>query len=178
MRAYDSNRAESVETMLESDLISLAVRKLLAEPSEWNGTAGDLLKVLNAIATEEMRKTENWPKTPRGMSGALRRVAPGLRKLRYTVEVGQRDTNQERKRLIRLCAPVDVGQGPSEPSERFCDSHFNTDGRADDRSDTQDRPSVSKPLKRKVKDGPDDVDERIPTLTGDAYGTDLAEAEI
>jgi hypothetical protein len=81
--------------------------------------------------------------------------------------------------------PVDVGQGPSgpsEPSERFCDSHFNTDGRADDRSNTQDRPSdrpsVSNPLKQKVKDGPDDVDERILTLTGDAHGTDLAEAEI
>jgi hypothetical protein len=185
MRAYDSNRAESVETMLESDLIAMAVRKLLAEQSEWKGTAGDLLKVLNAIATEERHKTENWPKTPRGMSGALRRVAPGLRKLRYTVELGQRDTNQERKRLIRLCSPVDVGQGssgPSEPSERFCDSHFDTDGRADDRSDTQDRPSdrpsVSNPLKQKVKDGPDDVDERIFTLTGDAHGTDLAEAEI
>jgi hypothetical protein len=185
MRAYDSNRAESVETTLESDLIAMAVRKLLAEQSEWNGTAGDLLKVLNAIATEERHKAENWPKTPRGMSGALRRVAPGLRKLRYTVELGQRDTNQERKRLIRLCTPVDVGQGPSgpsEPSERFCDSHFNTDGRADDRSNTQDRPSdrpsVSNPLKQKVKDGPDDVDERILTLTGDAHGTDLAEAEI
>ena len=115
------------------------------------------------------------------MSGALRRVAPGLRKLRYTVELGQRDTNQDRKRLIRLCTPVDVGQGPSgpsEPSERFCDSHFNTDGRADDRSDTQDRPSVSNPLQQKVKDGPDDVDERSLSLTGDAHGTDLAEAEI
>jgi hypothetical protein len=88
---------------------------LLEKQNDWKATAGELLKVLNATATEEMRKEKDWPTTPRGMSGAIRRVAPGLRKLSYTVEFGERDPTKNRNRLIRLGAPVDIGRGPSEP---------------------------------------------------------------
>jgi hypothetical protein len=53
MRAYDGNRAEAVETMLESDIVVVALRAFLTEHTNWKGTAGDLLKALNTVATEE-----------------------------------------------------------------------------------------------------------------------------
>ena len=51
------------------------------------------------------------------MSGALRRVAPGLRKLGYTLEFGERESNAERNRIIHIAVPVERGREPSIPSE-------------------------------------------------------------
>jgi hypothetical protein len=85
---------------------------------------------------------------------------------------------------MRLCAPVNLGQGPSEPSEPskdLCEGALGADDRADGRRTPQDgssdQPSASKPLIDKVADGADDVDSKILGLTG-GNGADLAEAEI
>ena len=81
MRAYEHNRASAVEVTLEHDLIASAVRLLMRSRSEWTGTAAELLAALANLADENQRRGKDWPRTPRGLSGRLRRAAPNLRKI-------------------------------------------------------------------------------------------------
>jgi hypothetical protein len=80
MRAYDGNRANAVEVTLEHDLVASAVRALMRNRSDWTGTATELLAVLANLTYENLRRGKDWPRTPRGLSGRLRRAASNLRK--------------------------------------------------------------------------------------------------
>ena len=178
MRAYEDIRVDAVETLSESDAVAIAVRALIAKQPDWKGTATDLLTKLNAAATDEFRKAENWPKTPGGMSGALRRVAPGLRKLGYTLELGKRESNAERSRIIHIAAPVDRGREPSEPSEPSeCQRNgsFEADGRNGPPDASCGGASAAKPTKRTVMDVVDGVDGQIHSPSA---SVNLAEVEI
>jgi hypothetical protein len=65
-----------------------ASRKFLPYPGEpgFHGTASDLLRELNEYRARLGDKPgAGWPKTPRGMSGALRRIATPLRQAGYRV---------------------------------------------------------------------------------------------
>jgi hypothetical protein len=168
MRAYEGNRAEAVETMLESDSVVVALRAFLSERNEWKGTAGDLLKALNTTATEETRKAKDWPKSPRGISGALRRSAPSLRKLGYSV-VFDRDTAKKRNRLIELQAPVqrrEEPSAPSEPSNGARHSAFPADGPA---SQPSEQPSAANAMKNNAADSADGSDGIAETLEEAAW---------
>ena len=171
MRAYDENRAKALEAILESDAVATAVRSLLTRPPHWEGTAAGLLKELNATAAEETRKAKDWPKTPRGMSGALRRAAPGLRKLGYTVGLDTRDTNKSRTRFICLAAPVKPGQEPSvssESSKSRSDNAWGTDGRSAAPEQSSAQPSAWDPSTNSALDGADDADGRMQTIEEEA----------
>jgi hypothetical protein len=158
MRAYEGTRAESIETMLESEGVIVVLRAFLTQHIDWKGTSGALLKALNATAEEEVKKAKDWPKTPRGMSGALRRAAPGLRKLGYTVEFPGRDISKKRNRLMHLSRPVEVRQQSSEPSNSVYHGAFAADGQPPQPSE---QPSASKALKNKAADGADGADGRV-----------------
>jgi hypothetical protein len=180
MRAYEDIRVDTVETLLESDAAAIAVRALIARQPDWKGTATDLLTKLNAAAADEFRKAENWPKTPRGMSGALRRVAPGLRKLGYTLEFGERESNAERNRIIHIAAPVERGREPSipsKPSECQCNGSFPADRTYGPPDASSEGASASKPTKRTVMDGADGVDGQNHSASA-SDGVNLAEVEI
>jgi hypothetical protein len=167
MNSYDGNRAEAVETILESDTVAMAIRGLLTKERYWEGTAGGLLKGINALAAEEACKAKDWPKTPRGMSGALRRAAPNLRKLGYKVELDRRDTDRERTRVICLAAPVKPGQGPSvssEPSKCRRDSAWGSDGRRAVADQSSAQSSARDPSPNSALDGADDADGRMQTV--------------
>jgi hypothetical protein len=157
MRAYEGNRAESIETMLEADGAVLALRAFLEKHDYWEGTAGELLKELNTATTDEAKKTRDWPETPRGMSGALRRGAPGLRKLSYRVEF-RKDISKKRNRLIQLTPPAKVPEQssePSEPSNLACHGAFEADGPS---ARPSEQPSASKALNDKAADDADNAD--------------------
>jgi hypothetical protein len=171
MRAYDENRAKALEAILESDAVATAVRSLLTRQPHWQGTAAGLLKELNAAAAEVTRKAKEWPKTPRGMSGALRRAAPGMRKLGYTVELDKRDTDRERRRVICLAAPVKPGQRPSEPSEPSeCPGHgpWDADGGIVASGQSSAQSSARDPFANGAPDGADDLDGRTQTIEEEA----------
>jgi hypothetical protein len=59
---------------LESDPVAEAVIALVGRGGGWQGTASELL---DRITPE--RRPRGWPQTPRGLSGALARLAPALR---------------------------------------------------------------------------------------------------
>lgn len=101
LEAYAGNRAGTVELALESNLVAQAVRELLEQREEWEGTATDLLNELNNLVPEEQTKRKSWPKSPATLSGKLRRAATFLRQTGVDVEFYREDSS-DRRRLIRL----------------------------------------------------------------------------
>jgi hypothetical protein len=80
LAAYAVNQAKAMEISMESSPVALAIVALMAGRAEWRGTAGSLLVELEDKVQPSSRR-RNWPATPRGLSGALRRAAPSLRSL-------------------------------------------------------------------------------------------------
>lgn len=84
---------EITEAVIEADPFADAVRAMICDKREWSGTAARLLELLPP--TEGAGKS--WPRTARGVSGHLRRVAPALRKQGVDI-----DFTKSGARLIRL----------------------------------------------------------------------------
>lgn len=113
--AYCGNRDEAVENVIEADPVAAAVRAMMAERTEWTGTASDLLGALAGEAGERVAKSKTWPASPRALSGRLRRAATFLRKV--GIEIDYSKEGRARTRIIRIsCAADSAGAAPSRPS--------------------------------------------------------------
>jgi hypothetical protein len=123
--AYRENRRTANESVVEDSPVAGAVREL-ASKGEWTGTAAALLEELRAIVEPPESKPDGFrlkaggsrsasvlPKSPRAMSGAIRRLAPSLRMVGIHVDFGER-TNKARLITIRLAERE--GEAPSPPS--------------------------------------------------------------
>jgi hypothetical protein len=103
MSAYAGNRAEAVQETLESDPVSVAILALINEEQidgQWTGTAKDLLQTLDAKVDDKVKKSPEWPKTARGLSGRLRRLATFLREVGIRVTFGPKATGGKRPLTI------------------------------------------------------------------------------
>ena len=69
--AYNSNREEAVEGVIDADPVAAAVRILISERTEWTGTASDLLGELTNKVDERVSKSKDWPGNARALSGRL-----------------------------------------------------------------------------------------------------------
>jgi len=100
LAAYRDNRDTANETALESSPVAKYVLQV-AEAGDYHGTPSDLLERIESMATDGEKRGKTWPKSPRSLSGALRRLAPNLRAADVEVEHG-RDANRKRKRFVAL----------------------------------------------------------------------------
>lgn len=116
LRAYRANRQSANGLVLESTPVAVAVGKWMEGRNEWQGTATELLRGLNAAATAEDRAEKGWPANARGLSGALRRVAPNLRANELMVDF-LRESTRSHGRLIRLRKIANFGSEPSDASD-------------------------------------------------------------
>lgn len=98
MAAYDDNRSEANELALESSLIWKPLSELLAERNEWRGTAGELKKTLEDRMNANPPK--DWPKSAKAIGGAVRRIAPNVRVLGWTVSFSEREPDGHRRKII------------------------------------------------------------------------------
>ena len=80
LKAYDSNRDDADEIIIDSDAVTAAVLDLMTTRTEWVGTASDLLDLLGQLAGDGITRAKGWPKAPQALSHRLRRAAPLLRK--------------------------------------------------------------------------------------------------
>ena len=113
--AYCRNRDEAVEGVIEANPVAAALRTLMSMRPEWRGTASELLVALGQITDEPIAEFKEWPRSPRSLSGKLRRVAPFLRKIGVEIKFGDRE-GRARNRIIRITAPDCCGTDPSAPS--------------------------------------------------------------
>jgi hypothetical protein len=182
LAAYTGNIEEAVETVLENDQVAAVLRTYMdITPDGFTGTAADLLKALNGVATEIQQKAKGWPKSPAVLGSRLRRIAPPLRKT--GIDVAFERENRQRRITI---APVKAGEAPSQPSPPSFSNSLNdleesacrhraviveeatvTGDGSDNDGDGDDGATVTaNPLKNKDGDGRDGSDGIFPNLTG------------
>jgi hypothetical protein len=154
LAAYDAVRETATETAIEASDVALAVREFVAERGNWEGTAGDLLELLAERVGERVARSRAWPRSPQGLSGELRRVAPALRAVGVGIDHYHRTPDRARRRVFVL-SQIEAGQGrphrphrpidgdgeglrPDGPSDRLSDSRPHASARDLCRSDTTD----------------------------------------
>ena len=86
MGAYEVNREDAVDIVLDSDLVATALRQHMKTRLDFEGTATELLTVLNGVVSEQVRRSKLWPLNGKALSGQLKRLAPALRRAGITIE--------------------------------------------------------------------------------------------
>jgi hypothetical protein len=204
LNAYRTSLASSVDLIIEASPVGAAVRAFMHKrKADWEGTAHELLPLLDAIVGEKAAREKTWPKRPNGLSGKLRRIAPALRKVGIHID-RSRDTHAG-IRMIRIeyhRHPEDRPETSSASSassaktgksseisdiDKFAadDPAYRADDplrHADDAADDGEGVIVStKPLKNKPADDADDADDEIPLCSEGVQGLsdiDAIEEEI
>lgn len=96
LKAYAANRQGAVEAILDGDPVADVVHAL----APWTGTATELLSELNKLTPDHIKKGKGWFSRPRQVSDALRRLAPGLRRVGFGVDFGRH--GHTRTRVIEI----------------------------------------------------------------------------
>jgi hypothetical protein len=127
LAAYSANRDTSNDIALESSLIAPVLMNIMEkERLSWDGTASELLELLNEKVKESTRKQRAWPKTPSALTKGLRRLAPNLRVAGVGVEFLPRRGNKRPIHLDSLrnspslpspASPIDDSSGWSDTQE-------------------------------------------------------------
>jgi hypothetical protein len=169
LKRYLSNRDDVNRAILEDSPVAGAIRTLLeaAQDHCWSGTAGqpldDVLPIINppestlngyVAKVTGKRREDRVPRSPRSMSGAIRRLARPLLTAGIQLTFGRDGTRENNKIItIRLVPPPEGGQTPSEPSEP------SDDDTADDTTTVAENGCVSDGRSdlRTVSDGWDDL---------------------
>jgi hypothetical protein len=127
LAAYDRNRRAGIEVALEAFPVAQAINDFLAgrAAGDWEGSPAELLAELAKVAGEQATRGRGWPKSPRGLAGCLKVLAPVLRANKIEVERGPRLGNR-RTLILRLdLGPEKRGEKPSlteSPSLRIANT--------------------------------------------------------
>ncbi len=145
--AYLANREQAVGKALDASILTAPLRAwITGRALPWEGTCATLLKELTKAAGDTA-KHRDWPDTPRGLSGALRRLAPVLRTLGYLIDLdGKTGRGKNRQRVVCISRVASPDKGGTQPSP----------------------PSAPSPPGQADADGGDDGDGRAHPLPGDA----------
>lgn len=106
LQVYEEARGSIIDSAIENDLVAEALMTFILEKGSWEGTAKELLEALSYYVDENTRKKKEWPGTPRGMSGKLRRIATFLR--HKGVEIDFQRLGGKRNISIRKSMPATV----------------------------------------------------------------------
>lgn len=81
LSAYERNRSEATESVIDASPLGDALRQLVRADNRWEGSASDLLEILNQRVSESTKRSRGWPAAPNRMRSHLQRLAPSLRRL-------------------------------------------------------------------------------------------------
>ena len=160
LNAYTGNRAEADAFALEASPVARVLIQHMTDQIEWTGTPTDLLGDLNDQAGEATRSLRSWPKTPQGMSGHLRRLAPNLRKA-AGLDLEFDRTSKARVVVIRQVAQkivmsVTSSQDPGNLGENG-EIAVTTNDDGDGPMTISDAPKLSKTPRHDARDADDDL---------------------
>lgn len=104
LQAYMGNREAAHELALETSPVATVLRSWFEkrQRADWAGTATGLLKGLSDEVGDKVRDHEDWPKSGRGLSGHLRRLAPNLRQVGIDVQFGSAGRGGDKRRLVTI----------------------------------------------------------------------------
>jgi hypothetical protein len=110
LQSYLDNRNEVAAALVEGDTLAALISHGVAIWKDpFQGTAGELHALLASLATDDEKKSQEWPKNGQVLSGRLRRLAPALRK----TGIGYAVSRANNKRTIKL---EQSGKSPSPAS--------------------------------------------------------------
>jgi len=119
--AYRSSREGAHRLAIEDSILAQPLRSFIAKAEitdggrSWSGTATELLEALDGQADEEKLRRKEWPRSARGLSGALRRIVPSLRAIGVDIELDLREGHAW-KRSIRITLSHENEKRRNEPS--------------------------------------------------------------
>lgn len=117
LEAYRDNRDAAHQMAVETSAIGTVLLDLLDNsPGAWESTVAQLLDALEQKADDRTKRRKDWPKGPRGLSGALRRLAPNLRELGVDVLFLARSAAGRRIRISTGSTAVEAEEDGSQPS--------------------------------------------------------------
>ncbi len=136
LRVYEENLQNAIETQVEDSRVATELRAIAME-GKWEGTAAELLTKLNARVSDDIQRRKWWPKSPRALSGQVRRAAPSLRRVGVEVEFSREPGGATGKRRRLISVEAGAGHRPYRP-----DAGTEHKEQSPDRpSPTPDRPS-------------------------------------
>jgi len=101
LTAYGEMQTEAASTVLDGEPVAEALRSFMEDNPEWTGTVKKLLGFLGEREYTDTRPPQGWPRTPRALGAALRRLAPALSKTGYSVLPVGRSKDGERYTLSK-----------------------------------------------------------------------------
>ncbi len=98
LAAYAENKNEMLATAVDSDPVVSAICALIEreETCQWNGTAAELLEILNldkVTVSDEVKRSSAWPKSSSMLGNRLKRAMAVLRKINIEI-VYSRDAHR------------------------------------------------------------------------------------
>lgn len=100
--AYDSNIANSVDELIDADVVTSALCDFMEKRSVWEGTTTDLLNAIGECVSHGTRRSHDWPSTPQGLSTRLKRAETVLRKFGITLQRHREANSRKRNRILRI----------------------------------------------------------------------------
>ncbi len=94
-KVYITVQQGTTEEAIAESPVAQAMEKLVAERDRWEGTATDLMSLLPSFASpavDPQKPPSWWPKSPKALGHALKRLAPDLRRVGIQVEKTNRRT--------------------------------------------------------------------------------------
>jgi hypothetical protein len=166
LRSYAGARRAATEATLEASAVASALLGFMANREDWTGTGAELLTALEAEVPDTLRRDrQRWPQSPRGLAGALRRLASALRAAGFQVDPAARIGHDRRREIaIRRSEGKDRPHRPHRPHAPIYRNFPSSD--ADGRGRSPDQPSAEKPSVFTPADDADGADGLFPTLDG------------
>lgn len=112
--AFMGNRENANELALEASPIAATLVDFIQQQGRWTGKPSELLEELNRCASEETRRQQGWPKRSNTLSGAIKRIAPNLRTVGISHEVGR--TKSGRFLMLEYKSKTSSSSSPSSSS--------------------------------------------------------------
>lgn len=109
-RAYEANRRDADSSLIQGSFPEalLEFGRTLPE-GEWTGTATELLSRLSDLKADDVRYLEDWPRSPKALSGELTRLRSVLGEAGVSIR-HHRSSDRHRRRLITLTFDDRIGE--------------------------------------------------------------------
>ena len=159
LKALKTNQAELSEHALEASPLTKHLVHLSRVDDGFRGPAVDLLKVLNALEGDKLRRTQQygWPQTPIGLGRALARLAPDLRHAGVIVQREQ-DSGSDSRRVWRIFRPGQSDASDASDASGQTGGSSASDQASDASGSTSSDASRNGTAKRKASDASDASD--------------------
>lgn len=114
INAFEENKNSANYVALEGSPLAETIQTYVKKHNSFEGNLQQFLDALKPFATEEIRKSKDYPKTPRGVRSKLERINPNLRAIGIHIEFLDRT---DKGQIISLRTLEQGRFQPSEPSE-------------------------------------------------------------